>query len=345
MDQLDERYMRRCFELARLGAGSVSPNPMVGAVLVHEGRVIGEGWHRRYGEAHAEVNAIDAVREADRALLPHSTLYCSLEPCFHHGKTPPCVDRVLREGVRRVVVACEDPNPYVAGQSFRKLAEAGVEVVRGVLEEEGNRLNRAFFTWIRERRPYVILKWAQTRDHYLGRPNERVAISGLAAQRLVHRWRSECDAILVGTATAVVDNPRLDTRHYFGASPLRMAFDRLGRIAPDHHLLDDSRATWIYGPARPGTWRHTEFFPAEGKIAIPNLLQQLVAANRAILLVEGGAGILNDWLAGGWWDELRVLENDRYLYGGLPAPPLPAEARLEEEFRVGRDSVRVFVKG
>jgi diaminohydroxyphosphoribosylaminopyrimidine deaminase/5-amino-6-(5-phosphoribosylamino)uracil reductase len=337
-----ELFMRRCFDLARLGAGAVSPNPMVGALIVHEGRIIGEGWHRRYGEAHAEVNALEAVAAADRRLIPYSTLFCSLEPCFHHGKTPPCVERVLEEGLQRVVVSVEDPNPYVAGQSLRRLLAAGVEVQPGVLEAEGRRLNRAFFTWITERRPYIILKWAQSRDGYLGLPNQRTAISGPAALRLTHRWRSEVDAVLVGTATAVIDDPRLDTRYYFGKSPLRVAFDRLGKIPPEHHLLDDRRETWIYGPDRPGTWTHTMFFPEIGKTPIPDLLKRLQAANKAILLVEGGAGLLQDWLAGDWWDEIRVLENERYLHAGLPAPALPARARLTETFLVGEDRVRIF---
>ena len=336
-------YIQRCFDLARLGAGSVSPNPMVGAVLVYEGRIIGEGWHRRYGEAHAEVNCLRSVRAEDQALIPHSTLYCSLEPCFHYGKTPPCVDLVLAQKIPRVVISNLDPNPRVAGQSVHKLQAAGVEVTVGILEETGRWLNRAFFTWITLQRPYIILKWAQSRDGFLGRPSERVTISGPLSQRLLHRWRSEADAILVGATTAQVDDPRLDNRLFYGKSPLRIAFDRHGQISSTAHLLDDSIPTWIFGPPRRGTWQQTQFFPVQGEVAIADLLAQLKAANRASLLIEGGAQVLNHWLAAGYWDEIRVIENERLLGEGLVAPQVPAGAVLKERYKLGSDWTSEFI--
>lgn len=336
--------MRRCFDLARLGAGRVSPNPMVGALLWHEGRIIGEGWHRRFGEAHAEANAVRAVSPDNQRLIPHSTLYCSLEPCFHHGKTPPCVDLILREKIPRVVVACTDPNPLVAGQSIAKLRAAGVEVTAGVLEAEGRALNRPFFQWIRTGRPYVILKWAQSRDGYLGRAGERTAISGPAALRLGHRWRAEADAIIVGATTAIVDNPRLDTRHYFGPSPLRIALDRGGKIPAAHHLLDDSAETWIFGPERPGVWTNTRFFPQKEAALIPLLLEKLAAARKAILLVEGGADTLQRFLDAGLWDEIRVLENVRFLSQGIPAPRVPEGAILLENRLLASDTLFQFAR-
>ena len=341
---MHEPFIRRCFDLARRGAGSVSPNPMVGAVLVHAGRIIGEGWHQRYGEAHAEVHCLRSVAPGNLALLPHSTLYCSLEPCFHFGKTPPCVDLVLAKHIPRVVVSNTDPNPLVAGEGLRKLAEAGVEVTTGVLETEGHWLNRAFFTWITQGRPYVILKWAQSRDGYLGRAGERTAVSGPAAQRLVHRWRSEADAILVGAHTAQVDNPRLDNRLFFGTPPLRLASDRRGPLPATAHLLDDSLPTWIFGPPRRGRWQQTQFFPGEGAVPVSDLLAQLKAAGRAILLVEGGRTVLDQWLAAGCWDEIRVLENDRTLGGGLAAPQVPAGAVLQKSYRVGGDRVETWAR-
>ncbi len=336
-------YLQRCFDLARLGAGSVSPNPMVGAVLVHDGRIIGEGWHQRYGEAHAEVNCLRSVRTEDQALIPYSTLYCSLEPCYHYGKTPPCVDLILANKIPRVVVSNLDPNPKVAGQSITKLTNAGVEVITGVLEEQGRRLNRPFFTWITQQRPYIILKWAQSRDGFLGRPGERVAISGPLSQRLLHRWRSEVDAILVGATTAQVDDPRLDNRLFYGKSPLRIAFDQHGRLPSTAHLLDDSLPTWIFGPPRRGTWQHTQFFPVQKEVAIADLLAQLKAAHRAILLVEGGAQVLNQWLAAGYWDEIRVIENERLLGDGLAAPKVPAGAVLKETYQLGSDRTSEFI--
>lgn len=338
-----ELYMRRCFELARLGAGSVSPNPMVGAVLVHEGRIIGEGWHRRYGEAHAEVNAVQSVPEAERHLIRQSTLYCSLEPCFHFGKTPPCVDLILDQKIPRVVVSNTDPNPLVAGQSLQKMQAAGIEVTAGVLEAEGRYLNRAFFTWIAEKRPYIVLKWAQSSDGFIARTGERTAISGPLAQRLVHRWRSESDAILVGATTARTDNPRLDNRLYFGKSPLRIALDFKGQLPRTAFLLDDSQPTRIIGPAPADAFfRQTQFwnFPTENWIT--TLLRQLYDTKHAIMLVEGGAHTLRQFLNSGCWDEIRLIQNPRRLGSGVGAPSVPAAATLREQFAVGVDSVQIF---
>ncbi len=342
MNNMDT-YMHRCFDLARLGAGSVSPNPMVGAVLVYENRIIGEGWHQRYGEAHAEVNAVRSVPVADRPLIARSTLYCSLEPCFHFGKTPPCVDLILDQKIPRVVVCNTDPNPLVGGQSLQKLRAAGVAVEAGVLETEGRYLNRAFFTWIEKKRPYVILKWAQSADGFIGRPGERTAISGPAAQRLVHRWRHESDAILVGTTTALTDNPRLDNRLYSGRSPLRIALDFSGKIPPAVHLLDDTRPTWMIGPAREGAFVHTFFQDINPANWIPGLLQRLRENNRATLLVEGGAVVLQQFLDAGCWDEIRVIENPRRLGAGVPAPKVPPTAGVRELFPVGSDRVNVYL--
>jgi len=340
-----EQYIRRCFQLARLGAGSVSPNPMVGAVVVHADRIIGEGWHRRYGEAHAEVNALQAVAGPDRHLIPHSTLFCNLEPCFHFGKTPPCADLILKEKIPRVVVSNTDPNPLVAGQSIQKLRAAGLEVHAGILEAEGRYLNRAFFTWIEKKRPHIILKWAQSADGYLGKQGERTAITGPLAQRLVHRRRSEADAILVGTTTALVDNPRLDNRLYFGKSPLRIALNFVGKIPPTAHLLDDSLPTWIIGPERSETtYRKTQFLaPTETSGWIPWLLENLAQEKHAVLLVEGGANVLRQFLEAGLWDEILLLENPQFLHRGVPAPALPEEAILVESGRIGDDGFRVFL--
>lgn len=341
----DPTYLRRCFQLARLGAGSVSPNPMVGAVLVHQHRIIGEGWHQRYGAAHAEVNAVASVAAADRALIAKSTLYCSLEPCFHHGKTPPCVDLILEQKIPRVVVSNTDPNPLVAGQGLEKLRAAGVAVETGLLEKEGWELNRAFFTWISQKRPYIILKWAQSADGFLARTGEQTAISGPLAQRLVHRWRSEVDAILVGTTTALVDNPRLDNRLYFGKSPLRIALDFNGKIPDTAHLLDDTRPTWIIGPERAGGWKNTRFVPIQPftepanqmKTWLPPLLETLRADNRAILLVEGGAVVLQQFLDSGYWDEIRILESAQRLGNGLAAPKLLGSISLAITDQIGPD--------
>ncbi len=341
----DERFIRRCFELARLGAGAVSPNPLVGAVLVHADRIIGEGWHQRWGEAHAEVRCIASVSPENQALIPYSTLYCNLEPCSHFGKTPPCCDLILRQKIRRVVVANMDPNPLVAGKGLDALRRAGVEVLDGILEAEGYWLNRAFFTWITQQRPYVVLKWAQSSDGFLGKTGERTPISGAETLRLVHRWRTHCDAILVGARTAELDNPRLDTRFFPGKNPLRVVFDTQGKIPASHHLLDDSIETWVFGkPVMKGDFRNTKFIPVEGSVEVPTLLEALKIANKAILLVEGGAHVLQQFVDSGHWDEIRVLENRQHLSNGIAAPKIPENAVLKQDFRCGADWVRIFAR-
>lgn len=341
-----ELFMRRCFTLARLGAGNVSPNPMVGAVLVHDGKIIGEGWHQRWGEAHAEVNCLRSVSSENQSYIPYSTLYCNLEPCSHFGKTPPCADLIVEHKIPRVFVSNNDPNPMVAGKGLAKLRYAGIEVIEGVLEDEGTWLNRAFFTWINEGRPRIILKWAQTADGLLGEIDKRTAISGSATSRLVHRWRAESDAILVGTHTAVVDNPRLDSKKYFGKNPLRIVLDIQGKIPARHYLLDDSTETWVYGISASTTqFSKTTFISSEDNILIQNILDELKNTRRATLLVEGGANVLNQFLAGGFWDEIRVLESKHRLGLGVLAPIIPAhEVVLKEQFNIGNDQISIFTR-
>jgi len=341
---LDALFIQRCFELASLGAGKVAPNPMVGAILVHKGKIIGEGWHQKWGDAHAEVNCINSVSPENQALIPYSTLYCNLEPCSHHGKTPPCADLILEHKIPRVVVANTDPNPLVAGTGLSRLRNAGVEVVEGVLEEEGKWLNRTFFNWITQNRPYVILKWAQSQDGFISKVGEQTAISGPAALRLAHRWRAACDAILVGTRTALIDNPRLDVRYYSGKNPVRILLDIQGKTPENHHILDDSIETWVFGAEKTKnkTFVRTKYFPAEDMVPIPTILESLKAAGLASLLVEGGAHVLNQFLNHEHWDEIRVIENSRYLGDGVSAPKLPKNAVLSSQFELGADTVRIF---
>lgn len=334
--------MRRALELARRGAGQVSPNPMVGALLAYEGRIIGEGWHQRCGAAHAEINALAAVRPADRHLIPFSTLYCTLEPCFHHGKTPPCVERLLEERIPTVVIANVDPNPLVGGQSIRRMRSVGMKVVEGVLAAEGARLNRFFFTWIAHKRPYVVLKWAQSADGFIGRVGERTEISGPIARRLIHRMRGTLDAVLVGARTALVDNPRLDTRFFPGKQPLRIALDGRGTLPPEHHLLDDRHPTLILGPARPGSWQCTRFEPIRAHWA--EFLSALASQQVSSLLVEGGADLLRQFIQAGTWDEAWVLESpDIRLGHGVAAPLTGPGACRKETFSLGSDQVHVWM--
>lgn len=336
--------MQRCLDLAQRGAGSVSPNPMVGAVLVFEDKIIGEGWHQAWGQAHAEVNCFASVRAENQKFIAQSTLYCSLEPCSHYGKTPPCVDLVLQHKVPRVVVANTDPNPLVAGKGLAKLRDAGVAVVEGILAEEGAWLNRFFFHWITYKRPYVILKWACSSDGFLGKKGKRTPISNKPVQRLVHRWRAETDAILVGAGTAIVDDPRLDTRRYFGKNPLRILLDGNGIVPLDRKLLSDDAPSLIFGPERSGLSPEKETILAEEIIPVTDVLDALRKKNRATLLVEGGAMVLQQFLVAGQWDELRIIENPRPIGDGVEAPKIPAGAMLRERYQVGDDNVSVYVR-
>lgn len=334
--------MQRCFELAHRGAGKVSPNPLVGAVLVHNGVVIGEGWHRQFGQAHAEVNCIASVQPDNRAFIPYSTLYCSLEPCSHHGKTPPCADLIIRENIPEVVVANTDPNPLVSGRGLEKMRSAGIRIKTGVLEKAGAEINRFFFTWIREKRPYVILKWAQSADGYMGRKGERTFLSGAAVRRLVHRWRYESDAVLVGAETVRVDDPVLDTRFYWPRPLLRVLLDGRGSVPDSARLLSDSGETLVFAPARLQAVPHKQFHAVEGMISPGEMLGVLAALGKAILFVEGGAQVLRQFLDSGYWDEIRQITAPILLGTGVAAPPLPAQAVLLEKYNLEADSVAIY---
>ena len=304
-DEQDIMYMRRCIQLARCGMEGAAPNPMVGAVIVCDGRIIGEGYHRKCGGPHAEVNAIASVREPDKLL--RSTLYVSLEPCAHYGKTPPCADLIVARCIPRVVIGCQDPFAKVNGLGIKKLEDAGVQVRVGVLEDECVRLNRRFITFHRHHRPWVTLKWAQSADGYIDRqrtPGEPPArLSSPYTQVLVHRLRAQSMAIMVGTDTVLCDNPTLTNRLWPGATPLRLTIDRHGRIPQDVHLLDGSVPTHVY---------HNE--------SLDDILADLHQRGVQSLLVEGGTRLLESFLASGLWDEARVEEAPCLLHGGVRAP-------------------------
>lgn len=318
----DEKYMRRCLQLARNGLCHAAPNPMVGAVVVCDGRIIGEGYHVRCGQAHAEVNAIRSVKEP--SLLKRSTLYVSLEPCSHYGKTPPCADLIVEKEIPRIVVGCLDPFEKVAGRGIRKLQDAGREVVVGVLEEECRALIRRFITFHTQHRPYVTLKWAQSADGFVdvqrteGTP---VRLSNDRTQMLVHKKRAEHSAILVGTRTALLDNPSLTVRSWYGPSPVRVVIDRQGALPDRLHLLDGRVRTLVVtekeGTLRPGV----EYIQADfTRPLLPQLMEALYVRNLQSLLVEGGAFTLQSFLDAGLWDEAFVEETPLRLHAGVPAP-------------------------
>jgi diaminohydroxyphosphoribosylaminopyrimidine deaminase / 5-amino-6-(5-phosphoribosylamino)uracil reductase len=340
-----DQYMLRALQLAGLGAGMVSPNPMVGAVLVYQDRVIGEGWHERYGGPHAEVNCLRNVADADRIYIRESTLYVTLEPCHHHGKTPPCVDLVLREKIPHVVIAHTDPNPLTAGRSVARLRAAGVQLEVGMCVEAAQALNRTFIHWITTGKPYVILKWAQTPDQKMGSTTSgRLQISTPITQRLVHQWRSQTDAILVGKRTAQIDDPRLDLRYATVQKPyLRIVLCSAADLSADVHLLDDSQPTWLFGSELGDRgWEQTENLP-KAEMEIESLLTRLAAHQKAILFVEGGGDTIGRFVESGHWNEIRrITGTTTYPNADVLAPDLPTAARLIERFTLSSDTIEVF---
>lgn len=349
-----ELYMRRCLQLARLGAAAVAPNPMVGSVLVHNGRIIGEGYHRKYGGPHAEVNCIASVQEADVPLIAEATIYVSLEPCAHFGKTPPCADLIIAKGIRKVVVGCRDPFEAVDGKGMEKLQRAGVEVTLGVLEKECQWLNRRFFTYHTRRRPYVLLKWAQTADAKLAQhSNNRLLISNTYSNRLVHRWRSEEMAILVGTRTALLDDPSLTNRLWSGGNPVRLVIDKTLQLPPQSRLFSTDATTIVFN-AKQHTLEPGTVFPLTQPgvfyYKIDNdtpLVQQVLDAcywlRLQSILVEGGATLLQSFIHQNHWDEARVITNTSLFAGeGLAAPALK-EAQLQHTTTLAQDQLHYFI--
>lgn len=355
-------FMRRALELATLGQGSVSPNPLVGCVIVHENqnskpRSIGEGWHRQYGGPHAEVNAVRSVRPEDEHLLPKATVYVTLEPCAHWGKTPPCADLLVEKRVKRVVICNPDPFPLVDGRGIEKLRAAGIEVEIGLLAEEGREMNRHFFTSIEHQRPHILLKWAETADGFIaGIDGQSVKISGDLSHRLVHRWRSEYDAIVVGTNTARLDNPRLNVRLWSGRNPTRVIVDKRLELSTDLHVFDGSQPTIVYHltlpPAtadrRPGEVTY-QSLTESSVVRHPDrpdqpFLSQLLADlhHRRIqsLLVEGGTQLLQSFIDAGLWDEMAVFKSNLALGVGVAAPVI--RGRLVATETVGDDELRCF---
>jgi diaminohydroxyphosphoribosylaminopyrimidine deaminase/5-amino-6-(5-phosphoribosylamino)uracil reductase len=339
MTTADEMFMLRALELASLGEGYTRPNPMVGCVIVHNSRIIGEGWHRLYGKPHAEVNAIAAVD--DKNLLSESTVYVTLEPCSHFGKTPPCADLLVKHRVKKVVICNHDPNPLVAGKGIRKLQEAGIEVEAGFLAENGTVLNRRFFTFHQQHRPYIVLKWAQTADGFIaGENSKQAAISGAAAKSLVHKWRTEEAAILVGTRTASHDNPKLNVRAWTGQNPLRLVIDKNLNLPPDLHLFDKSQPTLVYNYLRnEQLHENLELVRLEPEA---DLLGQLLADlhRRQIqsVLVEGGTVLLETFIRSGLWDEARVFRSPNRLNKGIAAPQFSLNTLTETTF-IGEDQL------
>ncbi len=338
-----EQYMRRCLELAALGAGRVAPNPMVGAVLVHEGRIIGEGYHMQYGGPHAEVNAVRSVQPEDQHLVPESVIYVTLEPCAHHGKTPPCADLIINQGIKKVVIGCRDPFAEVDGKGIAKLKAAGVEVVLGVLEPESRRLNKRFFTFHEQKRPYIILKWAESADGYMGKTGENVLISGEEARRWTHRLRSEENAIMAGTGTVMTDNPALNTRYWPGKDPVRILIDRHHRVPETHRVFDGSQPTLVFSYTEGKPIGDLQWLVLEpGADELQEILNHLYQQKILSVIVEGGKELLTAFLEQDLWDEAYVIRSgSRTLQQGITAPQLVNAVKYDAQ-PFGADTVEAW---
>lgn len=324
----DQHWMQRALELAQLGMGNVSPNPMVGCVIVHENQIIGEGYHMVYGGPHAEVNAVESVENKD--LLAESTAYVTLEPCSHFGKTPPCADLLIKHRLNRVVICNGDPNPLVAGRGITRMKDSGIAVEEGLLEDQGLFLNRRFFTLFTKNRPYVILKWAQTADGFVARENfDSKWISNAYSRQLVHKWRSEEAAILVGKNTALYDNPALTTRDWHGKNPVRVVIDRNLELPADSDLFDGNVKTICFTGKQADSISNLQYIQLD-EITPRRILEELGKLSISSLIVEGGAATLNSFIDANLWDEARVFISDQQFGKGIKSPQIqitPTETR------------------
>jgi diaminohydroxyphosphoribosylaminopyrimidine deaminase/5-amino-6-(5-phosphoribosylamino)uracil reductase len=341
MSEQDYLFMVRALQLAEKGRGYVSPNPMVGCVIVHEGNIIGEGWHREFGGPHAEVHAVHSVD--NQSLLSESTVYVTLEPCAHWGKTPPCANLLVDKKVKKVVIAATDSNPLVGGKGIEILKNAGVEVETGVLEKEARWQNRRFFTQIEKQRPYVILKWAQTQDGFVARENfDSKWISNPQSRQLVHKWRAEEDAILVGKNTAAYDNPRLDVRDWVGKNPVRVVLDSKLELSKSLNLFDQSIPTLVFNTVKAKSEENLEWIQLP-QITPKAILQELQSRKIQSLIVEGGSQVLRQFIESGLWDEARVFTASAQFERGISSPIL--NQNPSETLSIGTDQLDIYYHG
>jgi diaminohydroxyphosphoribosylaminopyrimidine deaminase/5-amino-6-(5-phosphoribosylamino)uracil reductase len=338
-------FMQRCLDLAQKGMGAVAPNPIVGAVLVHENRIIGEGWHQQFGGPHAEVHCIQSVANEDKQFIFQSTLYVSLEPCNHYGKTPPCSDLIIQSQIKKVVIACTDPFEKVNGSGIKKLEDNKVEVITGILEKEAIQLNKRFFIFHQQQMPYVILKWAESNDGFIAKTQGKpVKISNHITDKLVHKWRSEEAAIIVGTNTVLNDNPSLTTRNWEGKNPLRIFIDKQLRIDASYKILDHSTDTLILNLIKQEKIGNNEFvlINDESKL-LEELLQHLYEKGIQSLIVEGGTTLLQSFIEKNLWHEARVVKNtELMLQEGISSPALKNNFNLKQAL-IGKDEINYYI--
>jgi diaminohydroxyphosphoribosylaminopyrimidine deaminase/5-amino-6-(5-phosphoribosylamino)uracil reductase len=339
-EQKYEKYMKRCLELAKNGTGNVAPNPMVGCIIVADDKIIGEGYHIQYGKPHAEVNAIESV--IDKSLLTISTLYVNLEPCSHHGKTPPCSEKIIKSGIKKVVIGAADSNPCVNGQGISNLKSAGIDVITGVIEEECRFLNRRFYTYFEKNRPYIILKWAQTADKFIDIERKEdfipqpTIISGEFEHILDHKWRSEEQAIMVGRHTVEKDNPLLTNRNWVGKTPIRIILDKNLKIPSDYNIYNKKAQTIVFNSLKTEILNNIEYIKIDyEQDTIEQILKELF--NRRILsvIIEGGRILLESFIKKNLWDEARIFETNKYFNTGVKAPEI---TKIPYEIKKLRDN-------
>jgi diaminohydroxyphosphoribosylaminopyrimidine deaminase / 5-amino-6-(5-phosphoribosylamino)uracil reductase len=347
---LHEKYIKRCIQLAQNGLGTTYPNPMVGSVIVHNGRIIGEGWHQKSGEPHAEVNAINAVK--DKSLLKEATIYVSLEPCSHFGKTPPCCDLIIKNKIPNVVIGTIDPNIKVAGNGIKKLIEAGAKVTVGILETECYELNKRFFTFHEKKRPYIILKWAETKDGFIA-PNEMLRkkadsdekkpywITNSYSRQLVHKWRTEEQAILVGTQTVIDDNPKLNARDWYGNNPIRLVLDRNNRIQNSSHIFDNQTKTIIFSETKTKIEKeNTTFEVIDFEQNIANQIVSVLYKHQIqSVIIEGGRQTLQTFIDSQLWDEARIFIGNVSFSSGIKSPVL--NSNILEKHLIDTDELKL----
>ncbi len=340
-----EFYIRRCFELAQKGLGHVQPNPMVGAVLVYDNEIVAEGFHEEYGKAHAEVNAINFLLKNNQGaseILKESTLYVNLEPCAHTGKTPPCTDLIIKHKIPKVVISNIDPFGSVNGKGVDRLRKAGVDVTIDVLKDEGYEINKRFFTYHTLQRPYVILKWAESRDRYISiAENKRTQISGKDAQVMNHRWRSEEQAILVGTKTVQVDNPILTVREWTGKNPIRVIIDKELKLSKEFNIFNSDSKTIVFNNYKTERIANVQYVQIDFYGLVPQfILYQLYLMEVQSLIIEGGAYTINEFMQYGLWDEARIFRSKMELTKGIPAPKLEGKLFQKQDF--GDDELLIY---
>lgn len=342
-----EKYMLRCIQLAANGLGNAAPNPLVGALIVHDGKIAGEGFHQRFGEAHAEVNAINhAIAKHGENSLQHSTLYVNLEPCSHFGKTPPCVDLIIEKGIPKVVIGTIDPFAKVNGAGIKKLGKAGVEVVHPVLENECRELNKRFFTFHEKKRPYIILKYAQSADGYIAPEkitDENKWISNEYSRQLVHKWRSEEQAIMIGTNTARIDNPFLTVREWSEKNPVRIVIDKKLKLNTKLNMFDNASSTLIYNSVKNETVNNLEFVQVDfNKTILPQILGSIYKKNIQSVIVEGGTKLLQSFINENLWDEARIITGDKIFGGGIKCPVI--NGKIISEGNIMNDKLLMLIR-